>query len=274
MGREAALTFISPNPSNRRDGRGKMNNGDFIEMEYTGRVKLTGEVFDVTSAEEAKKLGEYNEKARYGPAFVLVGGQMVVPGVEKQLLEMKLGEEREFTVSPDEGFGKRNPKLVRVVSKAEFIKQDLNPIPGVFVTIDGRQAKIQSVSGGRVRVDFNHPLAGRELDYRLKVMRLITDTAEKSQKYLEHFGFSAKCKFADGKLTIDTEERLKNLIEKMFAVKMKQWMPELKDIVYESKEGGEQEIILDRPESHGHSEEHFHAHSHNHSADNEGEKKN
>jgi FKBP-type peptidyl-prolyl cis-trans isomerase 2 len=210
-------SFIKPGGAIRASGA-IVKKGDFIEIEYTGKITLTGEVFDETKGE---------------PAFVAVGQKMVVAGVEKQLEEMSIGDEREFKVSPLEAFGKRHPELVRVLPMRDFIKQNINPVPGVFVTIDNRQAKIQSVSGGRVRVDFNHPLAGRELEYRMKVVRQLSEPAEMAEKYLKFFGFNVKCSFSEGKLTIKAPEKLKNLIEKMFAAKLKDSVPAIKEVIYE-----------------------------------------
>ncbi len=195
-----------------------MNSGDFIEIQYTGRIALTGEVFDDTTK---------------SPVVVVVGQKMVAAGVEKQLETMNVGEEREFSVSPEEGFGKRFPQLVKIIPMRDFIKQNIKPVPGIFVTIDGRQAKIQSVSGGRVRADFNHPLAGRELLYKMNVVRKLSEPAEMAQKYIEHFGFPAKCSFADGKLTVKLAEQMKNLFEKMFSEKLKHLIPDIKEVFFE-----------------------------------------
>ncbi len=230
-----------------------MQINDFIEIEYVGKVALTGEVFDVTSADYAKEAGEFNEKAKYEPALVVMGANMTIKGVEKQLETMNVGEEREFNVMPDEAFGKRLPELVKIMSMKDFIKQKINPVPGIFVTIDGRQAKIQSISGGRVRVDFNHPLAGRELIYKMKVVRQITYPAEKVQKYLAHFGMETKCAFSDGKLNVKTDEKLKSLIEKMFSEKIKKLVPEIREIAFEAEKGKpENETAEKAHENHDH----------------------
>jgi FKBP-type peptidyl-prolyl cis-trans isomerase 2 len=71
-------------------------------------------MFDTTDEEEARKVGAYNEKHTYGPVLVVVGGRMVPKGVESKLEEMSVGEEKEFTIKADEGFGPRDPKLVKI----------------------------------------------------------------------------------------------------------------------------------------------------------------
>jgi len=210
-----------------------MNKGDFVEIEYVGRIKATGEIFDLTNEEIAKKEGVYDPKQKYKPMLVIVGSGMAIKGVEKQLEQMSVGEEREFDVSQDEGFGRRNPNLIKIISLSKFIENKMNPVPGTFVEIDGLQAKIQSVSGGRVRVDFNNPLAGKELHYKMKIVRKIEDPLEKLKSLLDYYGIKySECTLTEGKAVIKWEkdaEILKNLIKKS----VEEWIKEIKEINFE-----------------------------------------
>jgi len=70
-----------------------------------------------------------------------------------------------------------------------FKKEKMQPFPGLVVEINGMQGKVQTVSGGRVRVDFNHPLAGKELLYDMKVERELTEPKEQVEElYKKYFG--------------------------------------------------------------------------------------
>ncbi|MFH0956639.1 MAG: FKBP-type peptidyl-prolyl cis-trans isomerase, partial [Candidatus Aenigmatarchaeota archaeon] len=69
-----------------------MNKGDWVRIEYTGKVKANGEIFDITSAAEARKHGIFEEKKEYGPSLIIVGAGSMMPGVEKHLLSMKVSE--------------------------------------------------------------------------------------------------------------------------------------------------------------------------------------
>ena len=209
-----------------------MESGDFIEIEFTGRVKGTGEVFDLTSAEEAKKPGIYNEKNRYGPAFVIVGAGMVVPGVEKQLLQMKPGEERRFELSPEEGFDQRPTELLTIVSISKFFEKKIIPYPGLFVDIDGMACRVQSVSGGRVRVDFNHPLAGKDLEYRVKVLRKIDSIKEKREKMLKNYGIKAEVSFSEKSAKKRTEKSFEPM-KKFLTETIKKWIPQTETVEFE-----------------------------------------
>ncbi len=217
-----------------------MENGDFVEIDFVGRVKGTGEVFDITSADEAKRLGVFNEKAKYSPAFAVVGAKMVLPSVEKKLLEMGVGEEKSFELSPEEGFGQRDPGLVKVVSIAKFFEKKINPYPGLFVDIGGLACRVQSVSGGRVRVDFNHPLAGRYLEYRVKILRRIEDAKEKTEKILEYSGATAVVSVDGKKLKIKMEKE-EEKTEKFLSETIKKWVKEIETVGFEYTEANKTE---------------------------------
>lgn len=225
-----------------------MEKGDFVEVEFTGTVTATGDVFDTTSEEEAKKLGMHKEGQKYGPLLVVVGANMVPHGVDDKLKEMKVGDEREFDLKPDRAFGPRNPKMVKLISISKFHQKNINPVPGIFVDIDGMQAKVRTVSGGRVMVDFNHPLAGRELHYRLKIVREIKEPLEKARALLKYYGMDAEASLKEGTLTLKTKKPIKEAFLKEFLEKgMREWVKEVKELRFESDAKAEP-----APEGHEH----------------------
>lgn len=217
-----------------------MEKGDFIEVEFTGTVKATGDVFDTTSEEEAKKLGVHKEGQKYGPVLVVVGARMVPPGVEDRLKEMKVGDQKEFDLDAEKAFGPRSPKLVKIVSLSKFRQKNINPSPGVFVDIDGMQAKVRSVSGGRVVVDFNHPLAGKELHYRLKVVREIKGPLERAKALIKYYNMDADASLKEGVLTLKTKKPIQQPYLKDFLEKnIKEWVKEVKELRLEPEKPGE-----------------------------------
>jgi len=152
----------------------------FYRVEYTGKIKRTGDIFDTTDEEVAKEKGVHNEKMEYGPRD-LTSEEELIEGVMEHLKDMEEGEEKEFTVQPEKGYGKRDPSKVEMVPKKDFEDTDVTPVPGMQVILDGQPAKIQTVSGGRVRVDFNNPLAGKDLEYNLKVLKIFKEDEEKAK---------------------------------------------------------------------------------------------
>jgi FKBP-type peptidyl-prolyl cis-trans isomerase 2 len=152
----------------------KTKKGDFIEIEFIGYSN--GEIFDTNIKEKAK---EINDQAEVKPLIVVIGEGMVVKGFDKALEDKELGKNYKIKLSPQEGFGKRNPSLIKIVSMNSFRQQNVNPVPGMVFDLDGMMAKILSISGGRVSVDFNNPLSGKEIEYDFTIKRKVEDENDK-----------------------------------------------------------------------------------------------
>ena len=84
-------------------------------------------------------------------------------------------ETKNIVLEPAHAFGERNPQLIRVLPLSEFTKNKVSPIPGTIVNANDMLGKVQSVSGGRVRVDFNPDLAGKKVEYEIKVVEHYTE---------------------------------------------------------------------------------------------------
>ena len=164
-----------------------MKKGDFVKVSYAGRLE-TGEVFDLTDAETAKKEGIYNSKIAYGDLPIIVGANFMIKGLDNALLEMNVGEKRDVEVKPEEGFGQRDAKLVRTVPRKFFREQKVEPRQGMIIDFGGTKGRIQSVDAGRIRVDFNNPLAGHTLKYSLEVKEKVEDPAKQIKSLFEFFG--------------------------------------------------------------------------------------
>lgn len=158
---------------------------DFVEIEYNGKLKEGGTIFDTTDEAKAKELGIHNANANYGPVIICIGEYQVIKGIDDQLTGKEPNKNYSFEVKPEEGFGKKNPKLLKIVSSAIFRKQNINPMVGLQVTVDGILGTIRSVTGGRVVLDFNHPLSGRNLVYDIRVNEVVTDKKKQLESYLE-----------------------------------------------------------------------------------------
>lgn len=153
--------------------------GDFVLVEYSLRVKETGKLVDTTSEEEARKEGVYDPRDRYGPRLVIIGEGRLIEGLEESIKGMEEGEEKTVEIPPEKAFGKRDPGKVKVMPRSAFVKHGIRPEPGKIVEINGQLAVIRGVTGGRVVVDYNHPLAGRALEARIKLVKILRDPQEK-----------------------------------------------------------------------------------------------
>ncbi len=152
-----------------------MKVGSFVKVAYKGMTE-DGRVFDENDG-----------------ITIIVGAGHVIKGLDKVLKEMEVGEEREVLIDPEEAFGKRDPKKVKFYSAGVFLRQGIRPQPNMLVEINGKKATIVSVNGGRVLVDFNHPLAGKKVRYWIKVIEEVKEPQEKVLGLLTfHLGELAK----------------------------------------------------------------------------------
>ncbi len=156
----------------------KIKKGDFVKIDFTGRVKGEGYIFDTTSKEVAQKNGIYNPQATYGPVTVCVGQNMVLKGLDESLEGKELGFEDKVEISPEGAFGKKDPKLLKLIPTNKFKSNNVSPRPGLQVDVDGTIGFVKTVTGGRTIVDFNHPLSGKDLVYDVKVLNKVDDKKE------------------------------------------------------------------------------------------------
>ncbi len=222
-----------------------MQKGDFVYISYVGRIKESGEIFDVTSEEIAKKEGVYNPEIKYEDIPIIVGAGFVIPGLDEALEKMNVGEKRTVEIEPMKAFGERREDLIRLIPETEFKKQNIDVKVGDFVSVNGITGRILSVNAGRVRVDFNHPLAGKALIYEIEIKKQITDLKEKIYAILKYFSnldeSLANVKLEDGTVEIEVKGfqlagRIKeNVIRTIF-----QWIKEINKVkfseVYEKSE--------------------------------------
>ncbi len=164
-----------------------MKKGAVAIISFVGKDLASGKVFDTTNAEEAKSSGIFDEKGIYKPIPVIVGAGDIIKGIDDALLAMNPGEQRTITLQPKDAFGERNQELVALVPLQEFRNRNLNPYPGMVVEVDGKYGRVQSASGGRVRVDFNAELAGRSIEYKLNVEKEIAEKKEQLQALFEKY---------------------------------------------------------------------------------------
>jgi len=145
----------------------------------------------LTDEKAAKKEGIFNEKATYEPAVVVVGARHLVRGLDDQLDGKETGKDYSISVTAEEAFGERRGEFIKVFPKSKF-KGHKGPLyPGAQVQLQGITGIVSSVSGGRVRVDFNHPLAGKELEYEIKILGKVTSKKEQVEGLLKlHAPFS------------------------------------------------------------------------------------
>ena len=164
-----------------------MKQNSMVLVEFTGREAESGKIFDTTSEIEAKENGLFRENAVFGPVPSVVGKRDLLKGLEDAVKEMKEGESRTIRLVPSQAFGERKKELVVIIPLQQFRKRNITPIPGLVVDLNGSYGRVQTVSGGRVRVDLNSDLAGKDVEYDIRVVREVTEIKEKCQLLTEKF---------------------------------------------------------------------------------------
>lgn len=156
-----------------------LGDGDVIEFDYELWVEGQERLYDTTLREAAEKGGILQEDAFYAPMAFVIGSGRLIPGLEKALKDAEVGKTQTIELAAAEAYGARDPKLIETLPIQEFKKNDVTPEVGLPITFRNRRGVVTTVGGGRVRADFNHPLAGKGLKYRFTVRSVAKDDAQK-----------------------------------------------------------------------------------------------
>ena len=161
-----------------------LQNGDFIELDYTAWTVEGDQLVDTTDPEVAEEEG-VGEEQEFGPRTIVLGQGHIFETVEDDILGKEVGDSGSVVVPASEAFGEYDEDEVRTVSANKIPEDDR--YPGAHVDIDGEHGHVETIIGGRARVDFNHPLAGEDIEYNYEVLREIDDREEKAQGLIQMF---------------------------------------------------------------------------------------
>lgn len=196
----------------------KISKGEFVEILFTGRVN--GKVFDSNIPEDLRELqAEDPEHPR--KTILAVGERMLVPGLDDSLQEKQVGQEYKIKVSPKQGFGERDRNLVKTIPLSIFTQQNVSPKPGASLLMDNQLVRIITISGARVITDFNNPLAGKELEYKVIIKRKVQDIEEKASALFDFFfGRIPKFELKGDEILVEFPKKAEMLVN-LFAEKFK-----------------------------------------------------
>lgn len=136
----------------------KVKEGDAVTFNYEGRIE-DGSTFHTLDED---------------PITVEVGAGSLIKGLEEQLIGMAEGEEKEFTVSPENGYGMEKTELVQTVDSGLFAETEITPEIGMIFKTPHGNCHITGIEDDKIEISFNHPLAGKVLDYKLKVIKIVS----------------------------------------------------------------------------------------------------
>jgi len=172
----------------------KVEDGDFVLVKITAKTQK-GRIFRVSSEEDAKKAGIFEEEKAgqgfYTPEFVIVGKPgFLNEGLTETVKELNYFEKKSVRIPPTKAFGKRDPQKIERIGIAKFRKlnEGKNPELGQDFVKQGPQGNqrgtVIRVNQGKVIVDYNHPLAGQNVDYNLEVINKIEDFGEQIEYFM------------------------------------------------------------------------------------------
>lgn len=164
-----------------------MEKGDIVYLEYDAWIKESSKLVETTDVQKAKENNIYNEKLKYGPVAIVVGIGNVIKGLDNSLLKAEIEKGYEVEIPPLEAYGERDPKIVEIFSIHEFRRQKIVPEVGMEVNIKNRLGTITAVTAGRVRVDFNHKLAGKTIRYKYRITKKASSSEEKVRAVIDTY---------------------------------------------------------------------------------------
>jgi FKBP-type peptidyl-prolyl cis-trans isomerase SlyD len=147
-----------------------IQDGKVVDLKYL--LKNTeGEVLDESTNEE--------------PFSYLHGAQQIVPGLENALKGLKVGDKKDVTVSPEDGYGEINESLKMIVKRTQF-PQGVEIEEGMSFEASGNDGMgmvftIEAIEGEDVHLDGNHPLAGVTLNFAVEVLSIRDASAEEME---------------------------------------------------------------------------------------------
>lgn len=156
-----------------------LQKGDFILINYVGKVKETNEVFDTTIDEVAKKEHLHREGDIYEPKLIITGEGWMLKPLDESLLTMEIDKQSTVEIPAEKGFGQRDPEKIKRVPLKQLLAKQINPVVGARLEYNGKMAVVRSIGAGRVLIDFNPPLAGRTLVYNVTVTKKLEALNEK-----------------------------------------------------------------------------------------------
>ncbi|HSL28661.1 MAG TPA: peptidylprolyl isomerase [Anaerolineales bacterium] len=147
-----------------------VQNNVVVTMEYT--LHVDNEEIDSSKGQD--------------PLQFLVGHGNIISGLEREMIGMKVGESKEVTIAPADAYGEFDEQAFMEVPRTAF-PTEIQVEEGAELTVrddsgQSRYARIDAVEGDNVTLNFNHPLAGDELHFNVKVVGLREPTEEE----LEH----------------------------------------------------------------------------------------
>ncbi|HLE05722.1 MAG TPA: hypothetical protein VI790_00050 [Candidatus Nanoarchaeia archaeon] len=112
--------------------------------------------------------------------IIPVGRNYLHKSLEESFLKHNIGDNYKIELNVKEAYGPRVRELIKMIPTRYFKENNVMPVKGLVINVDGIMGKVISASSGRIMVDFNHPLSGKDVTYDVKILSEVTDDAKKA----------------------------------------------------------------------------------------------
>ncbi len=226
---------------------------DFLLVDFTIVTKEDGKVIDTTIEKVAKEAGIYSPEARYEPRLIVPALTRVVDltrmylaftdDIKKAILSAEPNKEVIVEIPPEKGFGRRDPSKVRSYPLSRVVAENRRiPSIGEEVRVEGKVGRVIAITGGRVLIDFNHPLAGKTIVVKAVVVGKIDDAKERVKALVHEYEprvskDEVTVELSDGTLTIKLPEKVLGLgnfqgVKSVVLRYIRECMPDVKKVVF------------------------------------------
>ena len=161
-----------------------LQEGDFIKLAYTARTVEGGQLVDTTDPDVAEEEG-VGDQGTFEPRVIVLGSGHLFESVEADIIGKEVGDSGHVTIPAAEAFGEYDESQVETVAANKIDEDDR--YPGARIQLDGRQGTLETIIGGRARVDFNHPIAGEDIEYDYEIVSAVEDQLERAEGLLNMF---------------------------------------------------------------------------------------
>ncbi len=149
--------FINPNEDTR------IAHGSLVKLHFEVSLE-NGTIIDST----------FNRDA---PVSLTIGDESLLPGFEQVLMNLRAGDTRSAHLEPEQAFGEWNPENIQHFSRTQFALVADNPEIGMMVEFEDKgkntlPGTISAIDEDQVEVDFNHPLAGQDVLFKVKIFKV------------------------------------------------------------------------------------------------------
>lgn len=189
----------------------KYNDNDFVEIEYD--IHANGNLVQTTDEKKGKAANL--DIKEYGPQVIILGKGFIVKALDEDIKSSGKASNK-LELKPEDAYGKRKKDLIRTFPKSSFDEQKIRAVPGVTYDFNGMYGTVKSVNGGRVMVDFNNPLSGKDIKIEYKINKKVEDIKVKIETV-----FNVVLRIPENMFEIEVKDKNINLSVPSALVSMK-----------------------------------------------------